>query len=271
MRLYLVRQFPINLNIEMEYLIFTTDAGEPKVTGIKKGTGQAWFDDLFWLNNYSIKKFMWPDDKFDQRFRSGISPQFSLDLFDLPMLQDAKHTDLIYLSSLLNGYIVSDKFRSLLARFNLPAHVYYRVTFNQHDKKTKEIRQVNGYWYLYFEKEIGLNTVNFYQSIFDTNFHVNYLGQKIEELQVQSYDDYMRILFSTGTALTATKLVFNENFNSELDFWGCRYLSGQNYISSRLLEGIIEEKITGVKTISQEVAARSAQLSGGNWCELFFL
>ena len=43
----------------MQYYIFTINGGEPKVTGIRTGTGQAWFGDDFWKNNIKLHDFMW--------------------------------------------------------------------------------------------------------------------------------------------------------------------------------------------------------------------
>lgn len=40
---------------QMEYFIFTTDGGDPRVTGMNTGTSQAWFDDDFWSKNQQIK------------------------------------------------------------------------------------------------------------------------------------------------------------------------------------------------------------------------
>ncbi len=254
----------------MDYVIFTTDGGEPKVTGIKTGTGQAWFDENFWSKNQHIKSFMWPDDRQDLRFSSGIKPEFSLDLIGLPMHKNAKHTDLIYLSSLLHGYIVSSKFRELLEQFNLPSHHFYKATFYQPNKKTNEINEVDGYWYFYFQKETGEQTVDFANSEFDTSFHTKYLNLKEDDLKVSSYEDYLNVLYKTGTALTAKKMVFNANFDINLDFWGCRFLSLKNYISESLLKAIEEKKITGVRTINKTLAKRRAEFLRDSYCELIF-
>lgn len=255
----------------MEYYIFTTDGGEPSVTGIKTGTGQAWFNESFWSDNKQIKEFMWPDNRKDLRFLSGLKPEFSLDLVGLPMHKNAKHTDLIYLSSLLNGYIVSSKFRELLEQFKLPPHYFYQVTFQQPNKKTNELNEVDGYWYFYFQKETGEQTIDFSQSKFDRSFHAKYLNLKDDELQINTYDDYLNIFYRGHPALKAKKLIFNESFDKNLDFWGCRFLSVKDYISIKLLKKIEEKKITGVRITSLEKARKVAQMIGESSCELIFL
>ncbi|UTM21806.1 hypothetical protein [Dyadobacter chenhuakuii] len=254
----------------MEYLIFKDDGGEPKVTGVRDGSAQSWFDDDFWLRNPHIKQFMWPKNPSDQRFSMGVPPEFDLDFIGLPMHKNAKHTDLIYLTPLLNGLVISSKFRSLLERFRLPGHRFYPVSFNQRDKKTGETHQIKDYWYLFFEKETGEMTINFSASTFDFSFHAQYLKLAEQNFPVQSYEDYMRIFFDTGTALSATKLVFNRDFNKELDLWGCKFLSTKNYISNRLLAALVESKITGYRTIDLERAKQIAKLTGVPSCELVF-
>ncbi|SOE21441.1 hypothetical protein SAMN06298216_1909 [Spirosomataceae bacterium TFI 002] len=254
----------------MEYYIFTTDGGEPKVTGIKTGTGQSWFDDDFWSENNQIKKFMWPEDRQDLRFLSGIKPELCLDLIGLPLHKDAKHTDLIYVSSLLHGYVFSSKFRELLEQFNLPPHYFYKVTFYQPNKKTSEINEVTGYWYFYFQKETGENTIDFVNSDFDRTFHLKYLNLKDSDLLVSNYEDYLNIYKNGYKTLRAKKLVINKNFDLNLDFWGFRFLSVKDYISSKLLKAIEEKKITGVRTTSQQRAMQIAKRIGETGCELIF-
>jgi hypothetical protein len=255
----------------MEYYIFTTDGGEPKVTGIRTGTGQTWFDENFWSENKQIKEFMWPNDRKDLRFLSGLKPEFNLDLIGLPMHENAKHTDLIYFSSLLHGYIVSSKFRELLEQFKLPSHHFYQVSFQQPNKKNKETNNVKEYWYFYFQKETGEHTVDFVHSEFDINFHTKYLNLKENELKVSTYEDYLNIFHQGYPALKAKKLLINNGFDKSLDFWGCRFLSAQNYISAQLLKAIEEKKITGVRTISRERAKRQELILGDSYCELVFL
>lgn len=256
---------------KMDYFIFTTDGGDPKVTGIKTGISQAWFDDDFWSRNQQIKAFMWPDDRQDLRFLSGTKPEFNLDLIGLPMHKNAKHTDLIYLNSLLNGYIVSSKFRELLEQFKLPSHHFYKVTFSQPSKKTNEINEVNEYWYFYFQNETGEKVLAFDKSEFETNFHTNYLNIQKDELKVSTYEEYLGIFHKGYPALKCKKMAFNDTFDTNLDFWGCRFLSAKNYISENLLKKIEEKKITGIKTISQTLAKRRAEILGDSYCELIFL
>lgn len=253
----------------MEYLIFDNDGGEPKVTGIRNGSSQSWFDDDFWANNQHIRQFMWPE-KSDLRFISGVRPDFSLELLGLPMESTAKHTDLIYHGILMNGHIVSSKLRSLLEKFTLPEHHYYSVTFHKPDRKTGEIKEVKDYWYLYWKKETGENTVDFAASSFDTSFHVKYLNLKDDDLKVSSFEDYMRIFFESGTALRAISLVFNKNFNKDLDFWECRFLSVKRYVSSRLLTEMQLSGITNIRCITLERARQIAKLTRTPSCDLIF-
>ena len=254
----------------MEYFILKNNGGEPKVTGIRNGTAQSWFSDFFFENNQEIKNFMWPDDKSDTRFIGGIKPEFDLDLIGLPMNKSAKHTDLIKMGALLSGCIISDKFRSLLENFHLPPHVYYRVSFNQPDKKTNEIKEVTGYWYLYFEKETGEKTIDFKRSTFDSTYHTKHLNLDIKDLKVYSYEDYMNIYRKTGKMLAAKTLKFSQNFDKGLDLWECKLSSSKIYISDRLREAMEANKITNIDLVSESRARRTAKLTNGTYCELVF-
>lgn len=254
----------------MEYLIFKTDGGEPKVTGIKTGTGQASFDDEFWSKNPHIDQFMWNHDKNDLRFITGLAPEFSLDLINVPLHKSAKYTDVIYLSSLLTGFIVSSKLKRLLEGFHIPPHTYYKVTFQQPDKSSSRVIEVSGYWWLYFQKETGQKNVDFKNSDFDTVYHEKYLKMNDKDLMISTYEEYMDLFLKTPPSLPATKLLFNKSFDDELDLWGCRFLSVKNYISPRLSKALIENKITGYLAITSERAKFAALKTGIPHCELVF-
>jgi hypothetical protein len=251
----------------MKYNIFKTDA-EPRVSGIRDGLSQAVIDNKYWENRKELHNFIWGEDNLE--YLSGNRPLFNLDLDDVELKSTAKLTDLISVSTILTGFIVSSKLRSLLEKFHLPNHTYFKVSFRQLNKKTQLIEIVNDYWWLFFQKETGENTVDFTNSEFDKSFHKKYLNKTNEELKIESYKDYMDIFLSCPPAPKSTKLKFNRNFDAELDLWGCRLLSVQDYISDRLLKAMEVEKITGYRAITPERAGQISKITRNPHCELIF-
>ena len=167
----------------MNYLKFSYE-DEPKIIGVRDGSRQSYFSEEFWLKNPLLKEYMWGKDITE--YRLGIPPQnFDLNLSELDLNRNTKLTDLIDVA-LLKGCVVSEKLRNILQKAHLPKHNYYPVTFKQLDKKTKECKIIEGYWWLFFQKETGENTVNFERSKFDFTYHTKYLNLKESELSVLS-------------------------------------------------------------------------------------
>lgn len=243
-------------------------SGDPDVTGIKDGSHQAWFTNEFWKANPLLEIFMTGANR--GMYISGVVPPIDLALTGLHMSPDAKHTDIIFTGSLYNGYIVSTKFRELLEKFKLPSHVYYPVIFHQKNKKTRRIQQVNGYWWLYFRKDRGETTVNFEECIFDFRYHAKLSGLPEYVVPIHSYVDYLHAFVNNPPSLIPTKLVLNYNFDSELDFWGCMFLSSKNYVSERLILAMEKEKITGYEIRTLEKNRRRSQITGVPFTELIF-
>ncbi len=253
----------------MEYLEFTSD-GDPKVSGIRNGTSQAWFDDDFWITNKELNDFMWNNDRHDLRYISGVLPEFNMDLKGVFLAKSAKLTDLIQVGSLLTGMVISPKFRSLLEKFHLPKHKYFEVSFDVVNSKKEKIKEVNDYWWLYFERETGECTVDFANSTFDTSFHTEYLHLDEADLKVNSYEDYMKVFYERGTALRASKVIFNTQFDCQLDLWGTRFLSVKDYVSDKLVKSIEENNITGYRAIPAERAREIARRFKKVYSELIF-
>jgi hypothetical protein len=231
----------------MNYLKLSVGSDDPKVTGRHNGSCQAFFSDEFWNNNSQLYEYMWGSGILE--FRKGIPPNdFELNLLNFELHKSSKKSDFIWIGAFSTGYVISEKLRKLLQNFVLPPHKYYTITFKQWNKKGSQWKIINGYSWLFFGNETGEYNVDFRKSTFDFTYHVKNLNVIESEIKIESYKDYMDFILKTQRSPDCTKIFFNRNFNKDLDLWSCNFLSGENYISEKLLNSLIENKITGYRT-----------------------
>jgi hypothetical protein len=241
-----------------------TDSVEPKIVGVTDGAGQTIY------NNEFIKKNKWYDDLFfgdeikEKLWSWARITKFAKPLIEIPMEKKSKHTD--YIGFSIRGFAVNNKLREILESSHLPKnHKFLETTFVQKDKI------VDGYWWFVYDMETGEQTVDFAKCEYDLRYHKRKLGENFT-VNIQTYQDYMNVFYETGSAVGVSKLVFNQNFDQELDLFGMQFLSSKNYISEPLLKKMEAAKITGYEAISPEKAKRRAELFGdNNYTELIFL
>lgn len=251
----------------MNYFILKCN-GDPEVTGIRDGSNQSWFTDEFWEKNPKIQNFLFGSDR--ELSHRGLVPDFDVELKNMFLAPKAKHTDSIWTGALLNGFIVSTRLRHLLEKFNLPSHQYYPVTFEQYSTKTKSFIEVGDYWWLYLTKETGEHTVDFTECTFDWDYHARCSGLPKKVIPINSYQDYINAFLNYPPALSPTKLVFNENFDRQLDLWSARFLGVQTYVSDRLWQAILSDGITNLEIRTIEQAKRIQKVTGVPYTELVF-
>jgi hypothetical protein len=211
---------------------------EPKIVGVRTGIGQAYTSDKFVADNpwyEAIFNGKPPTDK--EWWRKWMRmPDHGGPLTNLSLRKAAKLTDIVD-ANLLIGYVVSDKVRTLLEKFTLPRHRYFEASFRRDDEL------VTGYWWLLYDLEEGAKTVDFAQSEFDRRWHEQH---DAEPFSLNTYEDYLALIYQTGRALPATKLVFQQGFNAELDLWGAQFLSlVKGYVSPKLAAALKEANISG--------------------------
>jgi hypothetical protein len=244
----------------MNYYIldYTT---EPKVVGVTDGAGQAHIQvGDFLERNPWYKALFWGDTSRDSwRIRAEIT-KHAQPLHEVFMEKKAKHTD--YIGFLYRGFVVNNKLREILESSHLPKnHKFLETTFVQKDKI------VDGYWWFVYDMETGEQTVDFAKSEYDLKYHKRKFGEDFT-INIQTYQDYMNVFYETGSAVGVSKLVFNQNFDQELDLFGLQFLGSKNYISDRLLQKMEVAKITGYEAISPERSKRRAEFLGDSYCEL---
>jgi hypothetical protein len=242
-----------------------TDTVEPKIVGVTDGAGQAhtqvgdflarnqWYESIFHDTELAGKDWWKP--------WANIT-QYAQPLHGVFMEKKAKHTD--YIGFLPRGFVVNNKLREILENSHLPKnHKFLETTFIQNEKI------VDGYWWFVYDMETGKHTVDFSKCEYDLNDHKQKFGENFT-VDIKTYQDYLNVFYETGSAVRTSKLVFNENFDRELDIFGTQFLSTKNYISDRLLRKMEENKITGFEAVSSERAKILAKRLGGFNCELVF-
>jgi hypothetical protein len=236
---------------------------EPKVVGVTDGAGQAHIQvGDFLERNPWYKSLFWGDAGRDSwKIRAEIT-KYAQPLQGVFMEKKAKHTD--YIGFLYRGFVVNDRLREVLESSHLPKnHRFLETTFIQKNKI------IDGYWWFVYDMETGEHTVDFSQCEYDLRYHKRNFGEDFK-VNIQTYQDYLNVFYETGSALCVSKLVFNENFDNELDLFGMQFLGSNNYVSERLLKKMEVAKIAGYEAISPERAKRRAEVLGDSCTELIF-
>ena len=238
---------------------------EAQIVGVTDGAGQAWIDRQF-LDNHK-----WFNQIFYETELAGASwwekwseiTKYAQKLSEIKMEKKAKHTDYINFPRFMRGFIVNNRLREILENAHLPNHKFLEVTFNQNEKI------IDGYWWFVFDMETGENTVDFSKCEYDLRYHKRNFGEDFS-VNIKSYQDYLKVFYKTGSAIGVSKLVFNNNFDNELDLFGMQFLGSRNYISKRLLKQWQDSKILGYVARSPEEVKSRALRFNDSFCELIF-
>lgn len=237
---------------------------EPKIVGVTHGAGQLKGSTNFevinsWMFNLSDKAKknanIWAKHEL-------FAPKAEIGII---LEKKAKKTDYIGDNN-MRGFYINEKLKKILEDSHLPNHNFIPTIFT--DEKTGQ--PIEGYYRFVYDMDTGENTVNFVQSEFDLKYHKQKLGNDFD-VNIKSYGDYLKVFYDTGSAVDVSKLVFNKNFDKNLDIFGTQFLTMKSaYISDRLLKKMEEANITGYDAISPERAKRRAENLGDGYCELVF-
>ena len=205
------------------------------------GTSKGYFPYNYKYHSSEVENFFNRDFEPSDFFLGNL-PDFDVRLDGLILGKNVRVTDFIGIDSLLKGICISDRVKKILEEYNLPNHRFYPVTFHQPSKVEKKIELIEGYWLLHFELEFGKN-VNFEKSEFVRDVLQFYTTDLSQIIRVNSLEEYKAILLSTKKALLATKLVLKSSFDTSLDVWDTKYLTGvDSYFSSRLVKRLKKKK-----------------------------
>jgi hypothetical protein len=166
----------------------------------------------------------------------------------------------------MRGFYVNEKLKGILEDSHLPNHNFIPTVFT--DEKTGQ--PIEGYYRFVYDMETGEHTVDFSKCQYDLTYLRRKMGENFT-LNIKTYEDYLNVFYETGSAVDVSKIVFNKNFDRELDIFGTQFLTMKSaYISERLLKKMEEGNITGYDAISPERAKRRAENLGDVYCELVF-
>jgi len=151
------------------------------------------------------------------------------------------------------GFFVNAKLKGILETCRLPNHKFLKTEIIS--EKTNRPIDHDYYWFVY-DLDTGEETVNFEKSEFEIDKHEQKHGKRFI---ITNYQDYLNVFYETGSAIRPTKLVFNKNFDKELDIFSVHFLTGpDSYISERLLNKLNNAGIVGHKVYSHEEQKQSA-------------
>lgn len=212
---------------------------DPSIVGVKGGMGSSYLSDDFFNKNvgyssiFSKRESMWWNTWSKWQL-------FGSNLHEVDLEKSGKLTDFIKPGKLFRGFFVNTKLRNILEKCTLPNYHFFEVTFNQGG----EI--VDGYWWFCFDYETGEQNVDFSKCEYDFSFHRRNIDKDFNPT-INTYSEYVDIVSETGAAINTTKLVFNSNFNSDIDIFGTQFLTNEIYVSEKLYSNLKEQNITGYR------------------------
>ena len=156
----------------------------------------------------------------------------------------AKLSDLLSVSVIHGGFLVSKTFKELLERFHLPNHRFYPARV-YHRRK----------FYEYYWMHIICNLtdeVNYEKSAF--KIYYNY-AHNLGSINVYSKEDLLEKKEKVkadnpgkNVTIWGEKLYLKDSFNTSLDLFEIGTFDANTYIANRLKEEIEAQKITGCFT-----------------------
>lgn len=180
-----------------------------------------------------------PDAIFTMYDYRTSFPDFEPDLDGIKLSGKAKLTD--FISNSFDGFIVSPNVKLIMEKYNLCPHCFYPMSVYACGKK-------NDYFYLVIRSDYS-DFVNYGESIF---VEFKLIGQQIDRfISVTSKEELLikkeKIKKERGIAWTiwGDKIVMDENFSINLDFFEISVMDSNIYISERLKNEILSNNLKG--------------------------
>jgi len=175
------------------------------------------------------------------KFQTELPP-FAPNLNFFTLHKKAKPTDLLS-NSLTNstGFIISNRFMDLLAKFRLPEHKFFPTVVQHYDQTFKN------YFWLQVIADYT-NFVDYQKSVF---FIFKNYSKDLGNITVSSKNDYQKKreeLKSKDSTLSiwAKQIVMTEEFDHSLDLFHVSRFNSDFFISEKLSRSITENELTGL-------------------------
>jgi hypothetical protein len=157
----------------------------------------------------------------------------------------AKLTDVLSQAAIsANGLLISHRFKVLLDKFQLMQHKFYRTTII-----TTESQEI--YYWLHFVDTSYKNKIDYEQSV----FYWTKSTFKKDIIKLASYDEYLELKKQNGIlwGVKAEKIKLDQSFDKPLDMFSCLPFDLGIYISAKLYDALLEQKITGINIQESEL------------------
>lgn len=168
-------------------------------------------------------------------------PDFLPNLDYLIVHGKANLTDLLSTSPISGGFLISERFKQLLEKFNLAPHKFYpaRVSYK---------KEFHDYYWLHIICNFP-DSVDYKKSTFFTYHNYNH---NLGNITINSKQDFIQKKQkikqdNPGKTITlwSQKIILNSNFNQDIDLFEIGTFDSNYYISGRIKSAIEFEKITG--------------------------
>lgn len=212
-----------------------TKSSEPKIIGVRNGVHQG---EIVWKNfkSKTAEKNFLKDYFTLEKFRNSQihSLPEGIEIEYVKAYKMAKMTDIFGYTPALLGicYLISQKFKEILEKFNLPYIQFVPVHIYQEEKHFQ-------YWGPYIPSYYTEDSFDIEKSTFREKW-INRFEPKVY-LDIKNIEDYKNAKF-----FEPEDLYFNNKFDKTLDLFDYNYSKASYIISERLKNAIIEAKLTGI-------------------------
>jgi hypothetical protein len=143
-----------------------------------------------------------------------------------------------------NGLLISQRLKVLLDKFQLMPHKFYRTAI-----VTMEGQKI--YYWLHFVDNSYKDKIDYDRSV----FYWTKSTFKKDIIKLASYDEYLELKKQNGIlwGVKAEKIELNQFFDKHLDMFSCLPFDLGIYISAKLYDVLLQEKITGINIKESEL------------------
>lgn len=170
-------------------------------------------------------------------------PDFVPDLNYFEISELAPLTDFVS-SGLSHGFLLNDKAKSLLEAYNLPEHRSYPLVI----KRGKDFIKETYFW---------MHIVSNYSRFIDfrkTKFYVSFFDKKETDLDISTYEeliDMVKTYINQNRFIKAQTIYLKPEFYElKMDLFIISTIDYNKYVSEKLRDRLIEDRITGLEIIS---------------------
>jgi hypothetical protein len=177
---------------------------------------------------------------------SNDIPKFIPNFDHFVLHKRAKASDFISKSLTAFGFIVSGRFKKTLSSFKLPEHKFYRIKM-LHNKTW-----LDDYHWLQIACDLT-EYVDYQKSEFYIRNLADPLRRDLGAVELLSKTDFelkrkeVRAKNSPSFAISPKRIMMNNSFDRNLDFFEISGVNNDIFISDRLSQAIQEAKLTGIR------------------------